>query len=214
MKAIVIGASGATGKNLVSRLLQADEFLEVTVLVRHNVFEAHPKLTQVVVDFERLNDYAEHIIGDVAFSCMGTTLKIAGNKAAQWKVDYDYQYRFAQIARDNGVPAFVLLSAQNANASSSIFYSKMKGRLEKAVEELRFNKLIILQPSLLIRPNTDRLMEKVGLKVIKAFNKVGLLKKQAPLHVDVVAAAMIKSAGAFNALITKIGVEEIAELGK
>jgi uncharacterized protein YbjT (DUF2867 family) len=214
MKAIVIGASGATGKFLVSRLLQADEFSEVTVLVRYNVFEAHPKLKQVVVDFERLNDYAEQVTGDVAFSCMGTTLKIAGSKAAQWKVDYDYQYHFAQIARHNGVPAFVLLSAQNAKASSAIFYSKMKGRLEKAVEELHFNKLIILQPSLLIRPNTDRLAEKMGLKVIKTFNKIGLLKKQSPLHVDEVAAAMIKSVGAFSATITKIGVKEIVELGK
>ncbi|MDR3706299.1 MAG: NAD(P)H-binding protein [Paludibacteraceae bacterium] len=214
MKAIIIGASGATGKSLVSRLLQADEFSEVTVLVRHNVFEAHPKLKQIVVDFERLNDFAEHITGDVAFSCMGTTLKIAGSKAAQWKVDYDYQYLFAQIACHNGVPAFVLLSAQNANASSSIFYSKMKGRLEKVVEELHFNKLIILQPSLLIRPNTDRLTEKIGLKVIRAFNKLGLLEKLAPLHVNMVAAAMIKSVGAFNAMVKKIGVKEIAELGK
>lgn len=90
----------------------------------------------------------------------------------------------------------------------------MKGRLENAVEELHFNKLIILQPSLLIRPYTDRLTEKIGLKIIKVFNKIGLLRKQAPLHVDVVAAAMIKSVGSFNETITKIGVEEITKLGK
>ena len=125
MKAIVIGGSGATGKYLVRRLLADDRFDEIVLLLRKLTAETHPKLKQVIVDFDQLNDYAEQIDGTVAFSCLGTTLKDAGSKEVQRKVDYDYQYNFAKIARQNGVATFVLLSAQNANAKSSFFYSRM-----------------------------------------------------------------------------------------
>jgi len=194
MKAIVIGGSGATGKYLVRRLLADDRFDEIVLLLRKLTAETHPKLKQVIVDFDQLNDYAEQIDGTVAFSCLGTTLKDAGSKEVQRKVDYDYQYNFAKIARQNGVATFVLLSAQNANAKSSFFYSRMKGELEQSIGALAFNKLIIVQPGLLLRPGTERVVEKISVKVLSAVNKVGLLKQYAPTHVDQVAAAMIRYA--------------------
>jgi uncharacterized protein YbjT (DUF2867 family) len=194
MKAIVIGGSGATGKYLVGRLLADDRFDEIVLLLRKPTAETHSKLKQVIVDFDKLDEYAEQIDGDIAFSCLGTTLKDAGGKEAQWKVDYDYQYNFAKIARQNGITTYVLMSAQNADAKSAIFYSRMKGELEQGIELLGFDKLVIVQPGLLLRPDSDRFVEKISVKILSAFNKMGLLKQYAPTHVDRVAAAMIQHA--------------------
>lgn len=209
MKAIVIGGSGATGKYLVKRLLADDRFDEIVLLLRKPTADADPKLKQVIVDFDKLDEYAEQIKGDVAFSCLGTTLKDAGSKEAQWKVDYDYQYNFAKIARQNGVTTFVLMSAQNADAKSSFFYSRMKGELEQSIEALGFDKLIIVQPGLLLRPDTDRLVEKLSVKMLSAVNKAGLLKQYAPTHVDQVAAAMIQHALSGGSGISRVKNKEI-----
>ncbi|GAT63962.1 NAD(P)H-binding protein [Paludibacter jiangxiensis] len=209
MKAIVIGGSGATGKYLVRRLLADDRFDEIVLLLRKPAAETHPKIKQVIVDFDKLNDFAEQINGDVAFSCLGTTLKDAGSKEAQWKVDYDYQYNFAKIARQNGIATFVLMSAQNADAKSSFFYSRMKGELEQSIEALGFDKLVIVQPGLLLRPGTERLVEKLSVKMLSVFNKVGMLKQYAPTHVDQVAAAMIQHALSGRSGICRVKNKEI-----
>ena len=102
--------------------------------------------------------------GDVLFSCLGTTRKDAGSKAAQWKVDYDYQYSFAKAARENGVECYVLVSAMNASSNSGFFYSRMKGELDDDVTKLGFPRLLIFKPPSLIRKGSDRNMEKMGLR--------------------------------------------------
>lgn len=193
MKAVVIGGSGATGKLLVEELLVNDEVTEVVALLRKQIFSNHPKLRQVVVDFDRLEDYKNEIMGDVAFSCMGTTLKAAGSKDAQWKVDYDYQLKFAELAKANNIPVFVLVSAINATAGSSVFYSRMKGQLEEAVIRLAFEQTKIFQPSILIRPDSDRPGEKIATFLMKGISRLGVLKNHKPTHVHDLAKAMIAS---------------------
>src|SRR5690606_25267372 len=167
MNAIVIGGTGATGKELVAQLLEDARFDTVTVLVRRPYFDANPKLIEIVVDFEKLDHYRDKIRGRVAFSTLGTTLKDAGSKAAQWRVDHDYQLAFARIAKENGVESFVLLSALGANADSSFFYNKMKGALEQHMQQLDFGQLLILHPGGIERPNSNRTGEKVMMNVLK-----------------------------------------------
>ena len=126
MKALVIGATGATGKDLVNQLLNDKEFDEVDIFVRKPVDIQNDKLKVHVVNFEKPEEWKDMVKGDVAFSCLGTTLKDAGSKEAQKKVAFDYQYEFAKAARENEVEDYILVSAYGANPQSKIFYSKMK----------------------------------------------------------------------------------------
>jgi uncharacterized protein YbjT (DUF2867 family) len=193
MKVLLIGATGATGKDLLQLLLQDKEITQVDIFVRHALEVKNEKLTVHMIDFDKPEQWKSLVQGDVLFSCLGTTLKAAGSKHAQWKIDYEYQYQFAKIAKENNVHSYVLVSAANASATSSIFYTKMKGQLEVDVKALTFAKLIIFNPPLLIREKTDRKMEVLGAKVIRFFNTLGMLRSQKPLHTKQLAQAMIKS---------------------
>lgn len=209
MKAIIIGGTGATGKELVAQLLEDQRFEAVTVLVRRPYFEAHPKLTEIIVDFEKLNDYQHKITGDVAFSTLGTTLKDAGSKDAQWRVDHDYQLEFAKIAKANGVESFVLLSAFGADVNSSFFYNKMKGTLEENMQKLNFSQLTVLHPGGIDRSDSTRTGEKVMMKALKAFNAIGVFKAYAPISTQRLAKAMIASYFKFKEKYKIVSLKEI-----
>ena len=194
MKALVIGATGAVGKDLVQQLLTDEAFEKVDIFVRREVNIPSEKLTVHVVDFDHPETWADQLQGDVLFSCMGTTIKAAGSQDAQWKVDYTYQFETAKAARANGVKTYVLVSSVGANAKSKVFYTKMKGALDEAVQKLGFEGCFILRPPSLIRKGSDRLGEKLGVVVIKAFNSLGLLQKFTPVPTERVAAIMISVA--------------------
>ncbi|GEN67837.1 MULTISPECIES: NAD(P)H-binding protein [Chryseobacterium] len=193
MKALVIGATGATGKDLVNQLLNDKDFEEVDIFVRKPVDIENERLKVHVVNFEKPEEWKEMVKGDVAFSCLGTTLKDAGSKEAQKKVDFDYQYEFAKAAKENNVEDYILVSAYGASPKSKIFYSKMKGELEEAVRQLHFNKITIFKPGMLERKNSGRAGEVLGSRIIKFANKLGLLESQKPLPTDILAKAMINS---------------------
>ena len=119
MKAIVIGATGAVGKELVRALLDDARYTEVAVFVRRDPGVTHPKLTAHVINFEQPDTWRALVTGDVLFSALGTSLKQAGSKEAQRRIDYDYQYMFAEAAHANGVPHLVLLSSLGADSRTS-----------------------------------------------------------------------------------------------
>jgi uncharacterized protein YbjT (DUF2867 family) len=193
MKALVIGATGATGKDLVNQLLNDKDFETVDVFVRKPIDIQNNKLNVHIVNFEKPEEWKNNVKGDVAFSCLGTTLKAAGSKEAQRKVDYDYQYEFAKAAKENNVEDYILVSAYGANPKSKIFYSKIKGELEEAVKQLHFTKITIFKPGMLERKDSDRTGEVLGSRIVKFANKLGLLESQKPLPTNILAKAMIKS---------------------
>lgn len=193
MKALIIGATGATGKNLVQQLLNDPDYTAVDVFVRKPLGIFNAKLNIHVVNFNEPDQWKNLVTGDVAFSCLGTTLKDAGSKDAQWKVDYDYQYNFAKAAKENNVEDFILVSAYGADSKSKIFYSRMKGELENAVRQLHFNKITIFKPGMLERKDSVRNGEVLGGRIIKFANKIGLLESHKPLPTEVLAKAMINS---------------------
>ena len=191
MKALVIGATGATGKDLVKQLCQDSDFDEIDIFVRRRSDFHHEKVKAYLVDFDHPEEWKHLVKGDVAFSCLGTTLKSAGSKENQKVIDYDYQFNFAKAAKENNVQDYILVSAYGASPDSKIFYSRIKGELEEAVKNLKFEKTTIFKPGMLERKNTDRNGEVFGLKIIKFLNKFGLFKSQKPLPTEVLAKAMI-----------------------
>jgi uncharacterized protein YbjT (DUF2867 family) len=209
MKALVIGATGATGKDLVDQLSQDPEFDQIDIFVRRRSDFHNEKIKAHIVDFDRPEEWKHLVIGDVAFACLGTTLKTAGSKDNQWKIDYDYQYNFAKAAKENEVGDFVLVSAYGANPSSNIFYSRMKGELEEAIKNLKFEKLTIFKPGMLERKNSDRNGEVFGLKALKFINKLGLFTSQQPLPTEILAKAMINASKIKSNSFSEISLHSI-----
>lgn len=192
MKALVIGATGATGKSLVHQLLADDDYDEVVVFVRKPFAITHPKLSVYVVDFDNISTWQEHVRGDVLYSCLGTTQKQAGTRQAFYDIDFGYQYRIAKVAHHNQVPRYVLISSHGASPHSLSFYLKTKGELEQAVGKLGFHQCVIMRPPLLKRPNSDRFGEKVGEWVLGGLSRlpVQFLQSHKPLDVESLAVAM------------------------
>lgn len=195
MKAILIGATGLIGTELLKQLLEDVAFDSVKVLVRKSTGVKAEKLEEVLVDFDNLAPSAGELKGDVLFSTLGTTLKTAGSKERQYEIDYGMQFNSAKFARENGVNKLVLLSSAGANATSSIFYSKMKGELDEAVEKLGFEKVAIIRPSMLVGDRKEfRLSEKIFTPIMYAFTWIPGLHKYRPIKDKVVAKAMINAA--------------------
>jgi len=147
--AIIIGATGLVGANLLSQILKDNTFSKVKIFVRRTTGIIHEKLEENIIDFDKIEEIKEKISGDVLFSCLGTTLKQAGSKSKQYMVDFIYQHEFAKHASENGVSEYFLVSSAGANPKSIVFYSRIKGELEEAVKELKFSKISIMQPSVL-----------------------------------------------------------------
>lgn len=193
MKALVIGATGATGKDLVNILLNDPEYTEIVIFVRKISNINHPKLKEILTDFENLENVTEFIDGDILFSCLGTTSKAAGSEEKQWHIDHEIPLNFAKIARKNGVSKTVLLSAYGASATSRVVYSKIKGKLEEDIDKLAFEQYITFRPASLLRKGTDRGDERIIIPVLNFLNSFGILKKFRPLPTDILAEKLAKS---------------------
>lgn len=193
--AIVIGSTGLVGKKLVEQLISDSSISKIRLLQRRKSGINHEKVEEHIVDFDHVNSYEHLIKGDILFSCMGTTLKQAGSKEAQYKVDYTYQFEVAKQAAANGVLQYVLVSSANANAKSSIFYSRIKGELDEAAMRMDFEQILIIRPSVLIGEREQkRAGEEMGAKVIHVLAKIiPSLKKYRGIRAEEVAAAMIQA---------------------
>jgi hypothetical protein len=192
MHALVLGATGATGQELVKLLLEDSNFSKVSVFVRRAININHKKLIIHEINFSKLSQYNSLVNGDILFSALGTTKKQAGGKKAQFSVDYTYQYEFAKMAFENGISYYSLVSSVGANKDSIFFYPKIKGALEESVRSFNFKKIQIFQPPSLIRQQElMRLGEKISIKLLNGINKLGLLKNLKPLLVKDLAKKMI-----------------------
>lgn len=203
--AIVIGATGLIGKELTQRLLNDPSFDKVKVFVRKQLLPGHSKLQQVIVDFNNLSQCATEITGDVVFCAMGTTIKTAGSQEAFVKVDYTYVLNFAEQAKKNGVPQFILVSSLGVTESGGNFYLTVKRDVENALKRLKFNSLVIVRPSMLLGQRAEfRLGESIGKFFMKSlgFLFIGKLKKYKAIEASVVAKAMIA--------LSKAGLEEVS----
>jgi uncharacterized protein YbjT (DUF2867 family) len=190
--AIIIGATGLTGSQLVDLLLNDDRFNKIVVFGRRPMGFKHPKLEEHIIDFDYPEYWGDLVQGDVLFSALGTTLKAVGSQDAQYRVDYTYQYQFAEAAASNQVPTYVLVSSVAANPASVNFFMRMKGELERDIKKLPFQHIQIIQPGPLDGDRKEnRKMERLSLKILKYLNRFNILNKYRPIHVRIVAQKMI-----------------------
>jgi uncharacterized protein YbjT (DUF2867 family) len=190
--ALVIGATGAVGRELLWLLLREEEFAQVHVFVRTFTGVNHKRLVERLVDFDRPELWQDELKGEVLFSCMGTTLSAAGSKAAQYKVDYTFQFTSAKAAALNGVKRYVLVSSAGSAPSSPFFYTRIKGELEYAVTTLSFDAISIIKPSFIDAERKEtRKGEKIGIRIMRKLVSYGLFKSYEPVTAREVAKAMI-----------------------
>ena len=147
--AVLAGASGLVGRELLQLLLARPDYVAVHSLVRRVVADAsaHAKLRERVVSFDALPELPRC---DDVFIALGTTIKVAGSEAAFRRVDYDYVVGVARAGRAAGATRLALVSALGADAASRVFYNRVKGEMQDAVVKLGYESVIIAQPSLLI----------------------------------------------------------------
>jgi uncharacterized protein YbjT (DUF2867 family) len=194
LTANVIGATGLVGKQLVNLLLEDQHFEVVRIFVRRNTGLQHPKLEQHIVDFEDEKTWKTALKGDVLFSALGTTLKQAGSKEKQYKIDFTLNYNFAKASKTNGIENYVLVSSIGANSKSTIFYTKIKGELDEAVCKIGFKNLAILRPSSLTGNRKEKRTGEIITIPIATFLTKYVLKNYRPIKDTIVAQAMINAA--------------------
>lgn len=192
-KAIIAGSSGLIGSKLLDILLQEAFYDEVLILVRKELPIQHKKLTQLVINFDQMDSYADKFTGHAVFCCLGTTNAKTPDKVTYRKIDHDYPVQLAQLAFKNGVKQFHLVSAVGADAASSMFYVKTKGETEDDLKNIGLPSLYIYRPSMLTGDRKEkRSLEKVITAVFKVIDPLlfGGLRKYRSISDVTVATAM------------------------
>jgi len=190
--ALVLGATGLVGSELVKQLLDDDYYTKVKVFVRRSLGISNPKLEELIIDFDTPELWANELLGDVIYSAFGTTLKKAGSKEAQYKIDYHYQYLVLRLACENAVPDCVVVSAPGASIASKFFYNKMKGELDRDVAKLGFDRLVLIKPSVLWgKRDETRFGESFGIVLGNLLSWIPGIRKYRPIRGATVAQAMI-----------------------
>lgn len=190
--ALVVGATGLVGNNLVRQLTDSALYGRVNVLTRRPLAWQHPRLQEINYDFDRSNGLlvqADHI-----FCCLGTTIRQAGSREAFRKVDYQYPMEIAQMGRANGASLFAIVTSMGADVNSTFFYNRVKGEIERDLTTLDYPALLIFRPSLLLGQRRDfRLGERVGEGFMRLLAPLIPAKYRA-IEASKVAAAMLKYA--------------------
>lgn len=194
-KAIIAGATGLIGGELLILLLESSDYQEVISISRREMPVQHKKLVQLIINFDELEKYADTLKGDVIFCCLGSTRKKTPDLSVYRMIDHTYPLQLGEIAKANHIKQYHLVSAIGANANSSNFYTKMKGETEADLAHLNLPCLNIYQPSILTGDRKEsRPLEKFSIALMKVFNPLmlGSLKKYRSIPAATVARAMYK----------------------
>lgn len=148
--ALLAGATGLVGTELLRLLAASDRYRSVEVLARRGLPASAPdrKVHVGIVDFARLPDPFPRC--DDVFIALGTTIKAAGSREAFRQVDVDFVVAVARAARDAGASRLALVSALGARARSRVFYNRTKAEAEAAVAALGYESMVVARPSLLL----------------------------------------------------------------
>ncbi len=202
LRVLLVGATGLIGSHCLELLLQAPKITQVIAPTRRTLPHRSDKLRNLLVDFDRLDEYEELYQVDAIMCSLGTTIKQAGSKEAFRKVDYQYCLDIAQNAREHQAKAFYLVSAVGADTRSPFFYSRVKGELETQLKRLQYNCLSIYRPSLLLGDRSEfRFGEVLAGKAAKLVNPLltGGASRYRAIKAEMVARAMVNEVIAVGA---------------
>lgn len=181
---------------MLQKLLIDKSISQVIAVSRRPLSINNPKIKEVLIsNFESLLSHQDELRGDIYFCALGTTIKTAGSQENFRKVDYDAVVNFGKVAEANSAQSFTVVSANMASPDSKIFYNKTKGEAEVALMAMKFNRLIILRPGLLIGERTEnRTGEKLAIKVFNLLSPVlpSKIEKSMGTKIDDLTKRMIK----------------------
>jgi uncharacterized protein YbjT (DUF2867 family) len=168
--ALLAGATGLVGRELLPLLLDDGDTEEVVVLARHPLATPHPKLQQGIVAFDQLRNFVLPPVDDF-YCCLGTTMREAGSRAAFREVDLVYPLTIARMALAAGATRCFFVSAMGADRKSGVFYNQVKGELEEELMRLELRTVYAFRPSLLAGKRTQfRLGERAALALTLPFS--------------------------------------------
>jgi uncharacterized protein YbjT (DUF2867 family) len=196
MKAIVIGASGLVGNLILNELLNDNDFSEVRIFVRKTTGIVNPKLKEIVNPMKDIEALGPEIQGDVLFNAIGTTIKQAGSKEEQRRIDRDIPIAFARFSSSNGVKIMVNVSSVGANMKGN-FYLRTKAEMENGTEVFFHNSVFHFRPGLLVGTRKEfRLAEKIATGVMKVIDPIltGASEKYRSMPTEKLAKAMVSLA--------------------
>ncbi len=216
VSALLLGATGLVGGQVLDLLLDDPAYSRVVVLGRRPVDRRHSKLRQHVADLGRLDEHAAHFAVDDVFCCLGTTIRAAGSQQAFRRVDHDYVVGAARVAAAAGARRYLLVTAAGADAGSRIFYNRVKGEAEAGVRARPFEGVVILRPSLILGPRAERRpAEALAQRVAPALNvlMVGPLRRYRAVEARTVARVMVRLAKERPRGVRIVESEEIQQIG-
>ena len=192
--ALLLGATGLVGGQVLQLLVEEDRWNHVVTLGRRALAPAAANHVHHVIDFDNIDGHAEHFACDDVFCCLGTTIKKAGSEEAFRRVDFDYPVKAAHLAHAQGASQYLLVSALGANPKSRIFYNRLKGEVEQALRDVDFASLGIFRPSLLTGHREvyrrSEAIAAVGLTLVKPL-LLGPLRKYRATPADTLARVMV-----------------------
>ncbi len=192
--AIILGATGLTGNALLHQLIESNDYATVKIFGRSSCDTKHPKIKEYIIDLFQLEDYKNDFIADAVFCCIGTTKAKTPDQETYLKIDYGIPVSAAKLCEHNRIKTFIVISALGADKSSTIFYSRTKGRMEEAVLSNTIENIYILQPSLIGGNREEhRLGELMGKYFMKVINPlfIGKMKKYRSINPETIATCMM-----------------------
>lgn len=180
MKIVIIGGTGLIGQEVVKLACNDVYFTQINALVRNPLLLSHPKINEVIVNFDRLSDYKSTFEGQALICTLGTTKKQSPKKEAYRKIDLTYTLVACKIALQNGFEQVHLISSIGANEKSSVFYPSLKGEIEREISALCFPSTFIYRPSLLLgKRKNNRVIETLSKVFLSIINPIliGAFKK-------------------------------------
>lgn len=167
--AVIAGASGQTGKQLLERILNDMSYKRVIVLSRKSIRISHPKLEEYITDFKEIDSLTFWPDADILFCCIGTTIRKAGNKENFRMVDYHIPVNLSRPCSVYSVD-YYLISSMGADSGSSNFYLRTKGETEEAIMNSGVENVVIFRPSMLMGKREElRIGEMIGKVLMGVF---------------------------------------------